>query len=511
MLIITDLFGNSEALTDYKNVEIYEEVNGDFTLSFTCFFTENNEHSYPLVQEESIVEWEGHEFRIKKMAEVRNRKEIVAQHLFFELIDNPIYGITGGSLTLDSAAIFALSGSGWTFENVDVTDLKLLDNFGEDNSISLSTKICSEFQCERKIEPGRHLKFKREVGTDEDFQFQYKHNIKTLKRTVDTSNLTTVIKGYGADGLEVEYRSPNVAIYGERHAEPIRDERFTIAENLLEELPKAIKDVPEVSIELEVAELGFDAQLGDRVWLIYEPLNIEFQTRVMAYKRYPFLKRSPSVVLSNIKSTVADRLTETQIELKESKKDFRSKIQQTNENITLEVERIDDSIASLQIESNNITLSVQSLDSRIGSAEASISVQAGEISSKVSTTDYNGNTIASLINQSATAITISAQAIDLSGITSVNRELRIGETTDVNPTLKFGSYDTWLSADGTTFSISSSSSIQLFTPYTLDMSSLNDVNFNNSTVNFVGGVIDLSNALIDFSGAYTTGLYAKFK
>jgi phage minor structural protein len=415
MLIITDIFGNTEALTDIQNVEVIEEVNGDFSLSFTVFLSEKNQHSYPLVQEESIVELDGLEFRIKKMIEVKNRKQITAKHIFFETIDNQIYTINGGTINLDSAAAFALAGSGWTFENVDISVPKLIPNFGEDNTVSLVNQICAEFLCERKIQPGRILRFEKEVGEDNDQQFRYKHNIKTLKRTVDTTNFATVIKGYGADGLVVEYRSPNISLYGERHAEPIRDERFTNPENLLEKCKQSIQDVPEVSIEVELTQLGFDAQLGDKVWLIYEPLNLEFQTRIMSMKSWPFLNRSPVVELSNRKQTFTDLLTQTKIEVKENKKETRSKFVQTDEKFNLEVNRLDESIGTLQIEADNIVLNVQSIDSRLGTAEGQIGVQAGQIALKVSQTDYNANTIASLINMSPTAIDIESQKLNLKG------------------------------------------------------------------------------------------------
>jgi phage minor structural protein len=391
MLIVTDLFGNTEALTDYKNVEINEEMNGDFSLSFTCFLTENNEHSFHLVQEESVVVLDGHEFRIKKMVEARNRKVVsLAKHVYFELIDNQVYGINGGTLTLNDAAAFTLSGTGWTFENEDILEAKLLPNLGEDNSLALVKKVCEEFGCEYKIEPNRHIKFSKEIGTDHDFQFRYKHNIKTLSRTVDTTKFATVLKGFGADGLEVEYRSPNADIYGEKHGEPIRDERYTNAENLTEKLKETIQDVPEVSIELEVIQLGFDVKLGDKVWLIYEPLKIEFQTRVMAFKHYPFQKRSPSVVLSNKKETITNLVAKARSELKEVKKETRSKIEQTNESIALAVERI-------------------------GEAEAQLSIQADQISLKVNQSDYNGQMIGSLINLSPTAIDIETGKLNLIG------------------------------------------------------------------------------------------------
>lgn len=69
---------------------------------------------------------------------------------------------------------------------------------------------------------------------------------------------------------------------------------------------------------------------------------------------------------------------------------------------------------------------VNSLGSRVSTAEVSINSLSGTISSKVSMTDYNGMTIASLINQSASNITIAAQAIDLFGITNVANYLTLG-------------------------------------------------------------------------------------
>ena len=52
---------------------------------------------------------------------------------------------------------------------------------------------------------------------------------------------------------------------------------------------------------------------------------------------------------------------------------------------------------------------------RVTQAEASISVNADNIASKVSTTDYNGETVASLINQSASTVKISASHVEIDG------------------------------------------------------------------------------------------------
>ncbi|MGG6437369.1 phage tail protein [Saccharococcus caldoxylosilyticus] len=430
MLVVTSLQGQTEPLPDAKGVEVAEQVNGEYSIKFVCSNTENNRYAYPLVQEESIVELDGHEFRIKQMNEVRTSKEVHAQHIFFDLVDHYQEGTFGGTHTVDEFFSYALNGTGWTFENVDVTGGAFIPNFGEGNVVALIRQICDAFGCEIKIEPNRHIKIYKQIGTDKDEQFRYKHNIKTIKKSVDTTKLATVIKGYGANGLVVEYHSPNEAIYGTRYAEPIKDDQYTTAESLTERLKQELVDVPEVSIELELSQLGFDVELGDRVWVIYEPLGIDFQTRVMEIKRYPFTKRSPVVTLSNKKRVFTDILTETKVDIEENKKETRSRIEQTNERITMEVERIDESIATLQIEADNIQLSVQSLDNRMGQAEATLTLHANEIEQRVTYTDFNGNEIASRINQTATTVTIEASKINLNGITLVNSTLRIGETMD---------------------------------------------------------------------------------
>ncbi|MBA9027624.1 hypothetical protein HNP81_002914 [Peribacillus huizhouensis] len=99
-----------------------------------------------------------------------------------------------------------------------------------------------------------------------------------------------------------------------------------------------MNDVLEIRFELEVTQLGFDVGLGDLQWTIYEPMNIDFKTRVIARKWYPFSNKSPVVTLGNKKRNYTDVLTVARIEIDENKKEYRSKFEQTNENINMQVE-----------------------------------------------------------------------------------------------------------------------------------------------------------------------------
>jgi phage minor structural protein len=75
----------------------------------------------------------------------------------------------------------------------------------------------------------------------------------------------------------------------------------------------------------------------------------------------------------------------------------------------------DISLKASQSSLNTTNSNVSNLTSRMSSAESELNVQADQISQRVKTTDYNGNTIASLMNQTATTILLKAQKIEFDG------------------------------------------------------------------------------------------------
>ncbi|MCM3068048.1 hypothetical protein M3568_17075 [Priestia flexa] len=64
----------------------------------------------------------------------------------------------------------------------------------------------------------------------------------------------------------------------------------------------------------------------------------------------------------------------------------------------------------------DIDAQINSVSTRISTAESTITQQAGLIAQKVSTTDFNGNTIASKLVQTATALDLIAQNLNLTGL-----------------------------------------------------------------------------------------------
>lgn len=173
--------------------------------------------------------------------------------------------------------------------------------------------------------------------------------------------------------------------------------------------------------------------------------------------------------------------------------------------------------STIDIQMDSINLSVAGLNDRMESAETSLTlnaeaislkastadvnaqfeVQAGQISSKVSSTDYTGDVIASLITQAADRISISAQAIDLNGITRVNGTLYVGDGgSDSWKTLWFTDASCNISATG--FGNDGLSEIQL-NASTVTMAQADYLNFRTGTNDlptYVFGKLDFGNATI---------------
>lgn len=84
---------------------------------------------------------------------------------------------------------------------------------------------------------------------------------------------------------------------------------------------------------------------------------------------------------------------------------------------------------ALRVTQTEFDANKQATDNRIKEAESEIIQNAQEIALKVSQTDYNGNTISSLINQTATTIQIQAEKVNLTGYTTFTDLSTPGQTT----------------------------------------------------------------------------------
>lgn len=315
-MIVTDLSGNVEMVTDYKNLKRKRRVNGEHSLSFLLYKTDNNKHAYDLVQTFSTIEYDNNEYVIKEVKKQvlgnQEYKEIFARHKFFELVNKQQYDIISGTLTIEQCLDHALQDTGYTYSVVDSYDPVEFEEFGRGTPIELISTIVEEFITEYEVD-GTHLTFKKQIGNETDYQIRYKRNLKTYKYTENIDNLSTYIKGYGK-GIEANYTSPMADVYGILHAKPITDERYKYVDSLREKLKRVINDSPEISFEVDFFELkkaGFEGEyidLGDSVYVIHEPLGIDYMARVIEYTEYPEEPKNSKIVLANFKKNILSEL-----------------------------------------------------------------------------------------------------------------------------------------------------------------------------------------------------------
>ena len=248
---------NIERMIDAKNAEITRKINGDYTLSFIAI-------DEPDLLEELIVICEGQKYRIKQLSSTmsgnKTLQSVTCKHISFDLIDYYAYDYLTNTVTLDKALQFLFKGTPFTYSISDSIKNQSFEKLGECNKQKLLAKIIEAYGLEYEVD-NYHFTFKKKVGYETEFQFRYKANISNVKKDIDTTSLTTYIKGYGKKDDEgnslctAEYTSPNAEKFGVRHADPVFDERYTIQSALLEYIKTKLNDTPDIVVELDYTQI----------------------------------------------------------------------------------------------------------------------------------------------------------------------------------------------------------------------------------------------------------------
>lgn len=379
--------GNVQPLVDYNSLDIHLTTKGLLTGSLVSLNTTTNA-AHNILIEESIVVIDDYSFIVKQLNETTYHKRVELVSTYYNLADKQKKQTFAGTRTIKELLDYVFNGVDWSY-TIDFNDSITIPNFGIGNVVELVETIATLFKTDYEIRRNNIVHFSRNLGGDNQKVYWYGHNVKALEKITDTTKLKTYIEGYGADNVFASYTSPNAAIFGIREAETIYNEEYLDSNSLRTHLASQIIDYPEMSFELDSIEL-LETEIGEKVWLIYEPLNIELQTRILeqhltiidndlrVYKvtlgnKIPY--NTNDVILDNIK------------DLNETKRRFRSRFEQTDERITLEVEEIGVSIATLELTSEQIsnrvtnnTGAIGQLNIRADGIQASVNNNNGQIS-----------------------------------------------------------------------------------------------------------------------------------
>ncbi|MBP1967966.1 phage minor structural protein [Virgibacillus natechei] len=347
MLIISDIHGNTEPLVDCEPPKRTRGVNRDHILEVAIQSTDRNERAFNLIKNESTVTCDGRDYIIKQSQRsmVGDKVGIIltAVHKFFATtLDNYQYDVIAGErvLSLHQALEHALAGTDYTFTITDNFDGYSFEDFGDDNSLSLFNNAQDNFGFEYLIE-NKLITVYQQIGIETDEQVRWKHNIKTISADEDTNDFATYIRGTGKpaedeDGREVEgeyvveaeYTSPNAEIFGVRHAPPVADNRFVDEDALINYIKSHLNDYPQTEYQIEYEELSSNGlnevlNVGDRLFLIHEPLDLAFFTRIIEIIDYPLNPQlKPTYTLSSKKETTANRAVTDRKSNKEIKQEL---------------------------------------------------------------------------------------------------------------------------------------------------------------------------------------------
>jgi len=375
MLIITNLNGESLPLRNIDALSRTRGTNGDYQIKLVAHRTDKNSKAFDLLEEESIITLpDGNKFRVKvrEKQSIDNtvRIEATALHTLYDNVSNYQYDVIKGEkvLSLHQALTHALEGTNITFYIEDEFDSYSFENFGDDNSIALFNKIKESYEFEFDIENNTHLRIYKQLGKNNNTQLRYKHNIKTLKLEDNTHNLATYIKGYGKpkedkegnviDGeyeVAIDYTSPNADKYGIRTASPYYNEKITNKNTMQRYLKSRLVDEAEMLLTLEheilmnnINKQLEDIDLGDTLYLIHEPMNIQFQIRVNEIIDFPLHPQiKPIYTLSTNPKSLVDSHTLPYIEKANNDKEISS-IKNNQNKFTQRIEKAQQAVMDVE-------------------------------------------------------------------------------------------------------------------------------------------------------------------
>lgn len=317
-----------EVLIGIDRASFYEDkqMNETWEVGFDMGLIERNRPSYELVTYENSILRNGQEFVIKEMEDKAEGdvlyKSVVATHIYHTVQDGYQYDTISGTLSAVQCLnhIFAPDTRGFTFQVINTNGVISRieqENFGDGNYLKLIKEVLADYDL-ILIPNNKHLVFVPQsyFGEKTNNIIRHKYNTDTVNFKIDTYNLRTQIMGFGKrqegeNGEEGDYyfepliyTSPEEKRWGIRIADPVRDERFTVAGNMATRLRNELQDYPEIvgSIKLK---LPFGGQFGDYVRFVYEPKNINQFIQVVGIKEFPYDEtKPPEINLSNTRTTM---------------------------------------------------------------------------------------------------------------------------------------------------------------------------------------------------------------
>lgn len=207
--------------------------------------------------------------------------------------------LNDGSHTFLNYLDFIFADSGYTYTVDPLLNVYAFEkqSFGYKSRLNLFNDIITASGVEFQV-IGKVVRILEKTGTDLSTVVRKNFNMNELGIEKHIGDFVTYQKGFGAwfdendhtkGRLVTEYTSPLASVYGKLEAEPLVDERYTQADNMIAALKANVDNSYSISITLDMEDLtraGYDytqPTAGDYIMAINETLDFKEKIRIVSF------------------------------------------------------------------------------------------------------------------------------------------------------------------------------------------------------------------------------------
>lgn len=297
MTVFKDI-SNNEYVADTE-IKLTEGVNGEKSLTGTIYF--GNDVKKNLAKGWTMV-FNGEEYAIVtfRYNDTDNTVSFSAVQMFFYTLSiKAFHEEWNGSHPLNEYLNAIFKDTGYSYNNETSTTAFEKENWGLKDKLTLFNDIINQISAEFEVQ-GTTVYIKDKIGSDLSTVVRQGFNLSTAEIETDSSSFATYGVGYGAHDnvddqtsprLSVEYYSPLYDMYkakfGAIEAEPVDDERYTVADNLLAAVKAKVDNSWSLAITVSLLDLqnaGYPyamANAGDSITIVDESLGFEDEVRII--------------------------------------------------------------------------------------------------------------------------------------------------------------------------------------------------------------------------------------
>jgi len=286
MTVFKDI-SNNEYVADTE-IKLTEGVNGEKSLTGTIYF--GNDVKKKLAKGWTMV-FNNEEYAIVtfRYNDTDNTVSFSAVQMFFYTLSvKAFHEKWNGSHPLNEYLNEIFKDTGYSYINETSASAFEKENWGLKDKLSLFNDIINQISAEFEVK-GTTVYIKDKIGSDLSTVVRQGFNLSTAEIETDSSSFATYGVGYGAHDnvddqnsprLSVEYYSPLYDMYkakfGTIEAEPVDDERYKVADNLLAAVKAKVDNSWSLAITVSLLDLqnaGYPyamASAGDSITIVDE-------------------------------------------------------------------------------------------------------------------------------------------------------------------------------------------------------------------------------------------------